>query len=83
MKKAVNWILLAAFVVFCLDWAALGVKLLNGSYDILVEVSIGAVCWVVIIVCILLRLFSNRCPHCGKPIDPAGNYCPHCGKKLN
>jgi len=25
---------------------------------------------------------ENRCPHCGKPIDPDFTFCPYCGKAL-
>lgn len=27
-------------------------------------------------------LFSNDCPHCGKPVNRGAAYCPNCGKPL-
>lgn len=44
MKKIAAWGLAAALVLFILDWGVLGVKLLGGSYDVLPEAYIGAIC---------------------------------------
>lgn len=59
------------------------VKLLNGEYDVTVGAYIGLVCVGVMIVYYIYRIFSNKCPYCGKLIHlPRVQYCPHCGKKL-
>ena len=68
MKKIAAWGLAAALVLFILDWGVLGVKLLGGSYDVLPEAYIGAICFGVMLVCAVCRAFTNRCPHCGKII---------------
>ena len=44
---------------------------------------IGAICWGVILVCIVCRAFSNKCPHCGKLKQTSGKYCSYCGKEIN
>lgn len=30
-----------------------------------------------------VKLFSNRCPHCGKLRQTMGAYCSYCGKKID
>ncbi|MDO4829164.1 MAG: zinc-ribbon domain-containing protein [Clostridia bacterium] len=82
MKKIAAWGLAAALVLFILDWGVLGVKLPGGSYDVLPEAYIGAICFGVMLVCAVCRAFTNRCPHCGKIILSNGKYCPHCGREL-
>jgi len=82
MKQKALWILLAAFAVFLIDWGVMGVKLLEGNYDIMTEAYIALACFAVIIACILARLFGNRCTHCGKILLIDGKFCSHCGKPI-
>lgn len=82
MKKASLWILLSAFVIFLIDWGVMGVKLLEGNYDIMTEAYIALLCFAVIIVCILVRLLGRKCPHCKKMLLTDGKFCPHCGKPI-
>lgn len=82
MKKIAAWGLAAALVLFILDWGVLGVKLLGGSYDVLPEAYIGAICFGAALVCAVCKAFANRCPHCGMIVLSNGKYCPHCGREL-
>ena len=82
MKRIAGWITIAAFVVFVVDWTIVGLRLLNGNYDITVGAYLGMACWVVMLMCILIRAFWGKCPHCGKSTYSGGQYCPHCGKRV-
>lgn len=83
MKRIMNWLYAIAIAVFVIDWSYVGIKLLNGEYDVTVGAYIGLVCVGVMIVYYIYRIFSNKCPHCGKLIHlPRVQYCPYCGKKL-
>lgn len=82
MKKLATWILWIAFGINFISLAIIGVKLLDGNYEFLVEVYISVACFLAIFVCSLIRGFGNKCPHCGKTIIDNGEYCSHCGKKI-
>lgn len=82
MRKVANWALVIAFVIFLIDWAIMGVKLIDNDYNITVEAYIGLVCFIVIIVSIFIRVYTNRCPHCGKVRLTKGTYCSYCGKEI-
>lgn len=82
VKKTVTWVLIITFFAFFIDWAVLGIKLLNGNYDVVVEAYIGAVCFPIMFVCLLIKRFSSKCPHCGKISASGGKFCPHCGKTV-
>ena len=81
MKKAATWAFIIAFITLFIDWAILGIKLLDGNYDVIAEAYIGAVCIAIIFICILIK-HTGKCPHCGKIITSDGRYCPYCGEKL-
>ena len=83
MKKIATWSLIIAFIVFLIDWGVMGIKLLDNNYNITVEAHIGLVCYIVIIVCVLIRSFTCRCPHCGKIRVTKGAYCSFCGQKID
>ena len=34
MKKITTWVLVIAFIIFVIDWGVIGLKLLDGNYDI-------------------------------------------------
>lgn len=82
MKKITTWLLIIALILFMIDWGVMGVKLLNGNYEIITEAYIGAACWGVMLVSAVCKVFTNKCPHCGKVMLTNGKYCPHCGKKI-
>ena len=83
MRKIANWALTIALIVFLIDWSVMGLKLLDNNYNITVEAYIGLACFIVIIVSVFIRSFTDRCPHCGKIMLIKGTYCSHCGKKID
>lgn len=82
MKKVATWLLLISLLIFVIDWGVMGLKLFDGNYDIIIEAYIGLICFVTMLICILIRSFSTKCPYCGKIRVSNGRYCPHCGKEL-
>lgn len=82
MKRITTWVLIIALIIFIIDWGIIGVKLLDGNYDIITEAYIGAACFGVMLICAVCKAFTNKCPHCGKLIQSNGKYCPHCGKEV-
>lgn len=82
VKKAFWGLWIGAIAVFFLDWAFMGISLLNGDYEIRTAVYLAAACFVVILAGAVYRLWSSRCPHCGKALPLRGKYCPHCGKEV-
>lgn len=83
MKKAMNWIFAISIIVFLIDWTVAGLKLAQGDYDIQIECYVALACVAVMACYILYKLFSNKCPHCGRLVQQAGAaFCPHCGKKM-
>lgn len=82
MKKVVPWILGAAVVLLTIAWCVMGLKLHSGDYEIVTEAYLVLVCWIVLLVCLLYKAFSCRCPHCKKARHFGGKYCPHCGKEI-
>lgn len=83
MKKIMFWISAVAIVVVAIDWGIVGLKLLDGDYDIIAEAYIGLACIWIIIICAVYKIFGDKCPHCGKPLRSNGKYCPQCGKKIS
>ena len=84
MKRIMNWLYAIAIAVFVIDWCFVGVKLLNGEYDVTAGAYIGLACIGVMIVYIFYRIASNKCPHCGKVLyHDRVKFCPYCGKKLD
>lgn len=86
MRKIWPWLFAAAVVVFVIDWGIVGIRLLQGQYEITAGVWIGAVCWLLILALLVLRRFSQAdsptCPHCGKKQHTGGKYCSDCGKEI-
>ena len=82
LRKVANWALAIFFVIAIIDWGVMGIKLLDNNYNITVEAHIGLICYIVIIVCILIRSFTDRYPHCGKIRITKGSYCSYCGQKI-
>lgn len=82
MKRITTWVLVIALIIFIIDWGIIGVKLLDGNYDIITEAYIGAACFGAMLICAVCKAFTNKCSHCGKLIQSNGKYCPHCGKEV-
>lgn len=82
MKKYVTWAAIIAVVIFVIAWGLMGVKLLDGDYDIVVEAYIALACLVIIFAYGIWRLFNEKCPHCGKMRMTNGKYCSYCGKEI-
>ena len=82
MKKVATWMFALAFILFVIDLGIIGAKIFSGHYDVLPEAYIAAACWVVILVCAVYKVLTNKCPHCGKVRYGKGKYCPHCGKEI-
>ena len=82
MKKISTWVLAITFIVFFIDWAVMGLKLLDGNYNTAAEAYTALLCVAIILICIIIRMFSDKCPHCGKLRVSSGKFCPYCGKEL-
>lgn len=83
MRKIANWALVIAFSVALVVWGVMGIKLYDNDYNITIEAHIGLVCYIVIIVSVFIRSFTDRCPHCGKiRMTTNGIYCSYCGKEI-
>ncbi len=82
MKKIAKWLAAISIAVLVIDWGIIGLKLLDGNYDITAGAYIAAISLVVFIICVLYVKFTNRCPHCGKMNQSFGKYCPYCGKEI-
>ena len=83
MKKFLFRLLLLALAVFAVDWFIVGLKLLNGDYNIAIGAYVALACVVILPLYPLYRAFSHKCPYCGKPLASSGRYCPHCGRELS
>lgn len=83
MKKTVLWISIAASVIVFIDLAVMGIKLFNGNYSIKAEAVIALLSLAALLICNIIRIFSHKCPYCGKFLVTNGNFCPHCGKKTD
>ena len=82
MKKLIPWIFGISLLVFAIDWAVMGMKIFSGEYNITLEAYIGLVCVILLLVCALFKLFTYKCPHCGKLRLVNGKYCAYCGKRI-
>lgn len=82
MNKILFRLWLLALAVFAVDWLIVGLKLLNGDYDITLGVYVALVCVIVMALYPLSRALFSKCPYCGKLLTSSGRYCPHCGREL-
>ena len=82
MNKILFRLWLLALAVFAADWLIVGLKLLNGDYDITLGVYVALVCVIVMALYPLSRALFSKCPYCGKSLASSGRYCPHCGREL-
>ena len=86
MKKVFICLAIISSIVLLITFCVVGVKLLDGNYDTIVEVYITGVSLIICLGSIVgYKLMGIRCPHCGKINDSLfgkGKFCPHCGKEL-
>ena len=82
MRKAAYWLAVIAIGVFVINWAFVGLNLLDGNYDITVGAYIALISYIIMMACILYIKFTNKCPHCGKLLLYRGRYCSHCGREI-
>lgn len=82
MKKVVPWIFGISLLVFVIDWAVMGMKIFSNDYQITLEAYIGLVCVVLMALCSIYKIFTQKCPHCGKLRLSPGPFCSYCGKKI-
>ena len=82
MKRAWAWTAAAAVLIFVITWGVMGVKLLDGDYDIELEAYLGGFCILLMTGCAIYRIISSKCPHCGKILLTNGRFCPCCGKEV-
>lgn len=86
MKKVCVWLAIISATVLLITLCVVGVKLLDGNYDTIVEVYVTGASLVICLGSIVCNKFIGcRCPHCGKINDSLfgkGKFCPHCGKEL-
>lgn len=83
MKKIIPWMITVSLAVFVIDWGVMGIKILDGNYNITLETYIGLFTLIVFLAFVLIRKFSSgKCPYCGKIRLDKGRYCSHCGKEV-
>ena len=82
MKKAVTWGLAISYIILFIAMGVMGIKIFDGNYDIVAEGCVALIFLLISCVCNIYRVFSNRCPHCGKIRLSNGKYCSHCGKEI-
>ena len=86
MKKVCIWSAIISAIVILITWGVVGVKLLDGNYDTIIEAYITGVFALILLGSIVgYKLIGSRCPHCGRINDTLlgkSKFCPHCGKEL-
>ena len=86
MKKVCLWLAIISAIVLLITFCVVGVKLLDGNYDTIVEVYVTGASLIICLGSIVgYKFIVNRCPHCGKINDTLlgkSKFCPHCGKEL-
>ena len=69
IKKVLTWIILAALLIFIIDWSVIGIMIFNGNYDFTVGAYILAVCFVIMLAGLLIKTLVydfKICPGCNK-----------------
>lgn len=83
MKRIAKWVLWITIGISIIVQGIIGIKLLDGNYDFITEAYIGAACFAILFLCILIQAFGRKCPHCGKAMHEKGDFCPHYGKRID
>ncbi len=82
MKKLAIRLMIISITVLIIDWGFIGLKLLNGDYNITLGAYIALICILIFFTCVIYTKFHNKCPHCKKLLLQNGKYCPYCGKEI-
>ena len=86
MKKVCVCLAIISAIVLLITFCVVGVKLLDGNYDTIVEAYITGASLIICLGSIVgYKLIGSRCPHCGRINDTLlgkSRFCPHCGKEL-
>lgn len=83
MKRILFWSFIVSLIAFLIVWGMMGLKLLNGSYEIIAEAYISlALCIACFVSLAGYRFAASKCPHCGKTQWIKGKYCSCCGKMI-
>ncbi len=77
-----NGALAIAFLLILIVWGVIGVKIFTNDYDFQIWAYIAAGCWAVMLACLIYRVVTNRCPHCGKIRWSRGKFCSWCGREI-
>ncbi len=83
MRKAIPWIQGIALLVLLVDWLIIGLKIADNQYDFQFGAYLALFCLFVNLACALYRLFSFKCPNCGKLRWTKGKFCSYCGKQID
>lgn len=62
MKRIRTWVMVIAFLIILVDWGVMVLKLYDGIYNITAEAYIAMACLIVILVCAISKMFSDKCP---------------------
>lgn len=82
MKKWFPRLACLAAIAALLDLGVMGIKIFTHQYDILFEAYLLLGCFLALQCYVFHRVFTSKCPHCGRLRLTNGPYCPHCGKKI-
>lgn len=82
MKQVRLWLSIITSIILIVSWGIIGVKIFDGNYNFAVEAYIALGSLIVLVVCGISKVFTDKCPHCGKVRSSTGKYCPHCGKEI-
>lgn len=82
MKRILPWIIAVSAFVLIIAAGVMGVKIMDHDYDFIIEAYVLQGSWLVLILALVIRRFSMKCPHCGRHRQPGGQYCTYCGKKI-
>lgn len=60
MKKARPWIAAISFLIAVVAWGIMGLKLYDGDYNITIEAHITEACIIVLLVCVISKVFTDN-----------------------
>lgn len=83
MKKALPWVIGSLLFVFVIVWGAAGILISTNDFEEAQPfLYAGAAVYVALMIALIARALTNRCPHCGKMRRTWGRFCPYCGNEL-
>lgn len=69
MKKPLFWLSIAAVLVLAIDVLVMGIKLMDGDDEVIVEGYVALTSLALWGIGLVGRTVLNKCPHCGKKIE--------------